>query len=155
MNIKDHPILSGVTSVGIMTPDEPKYPAAASGHAAFQAALRDAGLKHERTHGQYEQPENSYIIYGPSRDQMAKLGKDFGQESVVFSEGGNPELMYTNGPNTGKSHPHDPSGNMMWDQQPNEPYWTHFPNHGYGRIGFDWNTIQDPPKRPTKPVFGR
>ena len=151
--LKEHPILTGTRSVGIMTPEEPKYPAAAGGHTAFRAALRDMGLQHEATMGHYEKPENSYIIYGPTREQMSKLGKDFGQEAVVYSEGGHPEMMYTNGPNVGQSHPHDPSGDTMWDKHPDEPYWTVFPGHGYGRLGFDWNRLE-PHKPRTRPIFG-
>ena len=153
MKMDQHPLFTGDTSVTVMTPDEPKYPAKAGGHPSFQAALRDMGLRYEITHGQYEKPERSYIIYGASRGQAQRLGGDFGQEAVLFSEGGKPEIHYTNGPNRGKSHPYQPEGNVMWDKQPNEPYWTHFPGYGYARLGFDWDQLVDPEPRPTRPVF--
>jgi len=136
-----HPVLSGTKSVLVMTPDEPMFPATHAGHGAFQAAVRDMGLKHEPTHGQYDKPERSYIVYGATKQQAQHLGSAFGQESVLFSEHGKPEIHYTNGPNKGLSHPYKPEDNRTWNETPNEKYWTHFPGHGYARLGFDWSKL--------------
>ena len=65
--------------------------------------LKGMGLKHQETQGRYGDPERSVLIYSPSEDQMKKLGKMFGQESVVFSHAGQHRLLYTNGPDEGKS----------------------------------------------------
>src|SRR3954471_10718905 len=85
--LQDHPLFTGQQSVGIMTAQRPKYPVSAPGeNKTLEAKIRGMGLRAEKAKGAYDGPEDSYLIYGPSRDQMYALGKDFGQESVVFSQ---------------------------------------------------------------------
>lgn len=148
----EHPLIAGGPTVGLMSPEAPRYDVLApggtenGGHAALQRELKDSGLRYEQTHGHYDGPENSYVIYGPSRQQMLDLGKKFGQEAVVFSPGdGQHELIYTNGPQAGKYHPYAGSYDS-WDQEPPESYWTKLPGHGYVRLGFDFDKLNDVPQ---------
>lgn len=77
------------------------------------------------------------MVLGPSRDQMYDLGKKFGQESVIYSEHGKPELLYTNGPDAGYYHPY--IGHEFFHTPPGD-YYTHMPeNNGYLRMAFDWD----------------
>lgn len=112
-------------------------------HENLVGHLRALGLHFEETHGRYEQPERSVIVHGPTRDQMFQLGKRFGQDSVVFSNGGRHELLYTNGAHEGKSRLVSP-GSPAMEHFPEPPpdYYTHLPGRGYFRINFDWG--QDP-----------
>lgn len=136
--IDKHPIFTGAPSVGIVTPDNPHYPTATPGdpHQQMQNQIRALGLKSEATKGSYGAPENSYLVYGPTREQMHDLGKAFGQEAVVYSSGGKHELMYTNGPDDGKYHPSLPHIKYH-PTRPFDDYWTLIPGHGYLRLNFD------------------
>lgn len=138
--IDKHPLFTGSPSVGILTPDNPHYPSAAGSdpHQQMQSQLKTMGLKSELTKGSYGAPEASYIVYGPTREQMHGLGKAFGQEAVVYSEGGKHELMYTNGPDDGKYHPSLPHI-LFHTTRPFDDYWTLIPGHGYLRLHFDMN----------------
>lgn len=141
--LQEHPLFSGSTSVGMISGENPRFPATSSGHEAMGEALRNLGLKTEERHGRYGTPEKSWMVYGPTREQMYALGKQFGQESVVYSSGGKHELLYSNGPNAGKFHP---GIDHNWFQQEPEDYYTHMPEHGgYLRLNFDWNTLNDSP----------
>lgn len=135
----DHPLFNGKTSVGMISGEAPRFPAQMSGHQALGEALKQAGIKHEERDGMYGMPEKSYMLYGPSREQMYQLGKQFGQESVIFSNGGHHELLYTNGPNAGKFHP---AIDHEWFNEPPEDYYTHMPElNGYLRLNFDWDKL--------------
>lgn len=147
----EHPLFNGSTTVGMISGENPKFaipptmalpgdPAPTrSGHEALGVVLKQMGLKAEPRDGRYGAPERSYVVYSPTREQMYHLGKQFGQESVVFAEGGKPELMYTNGPNAGRHHPH--IDHQFFQDEP-EDYYTHMPElGGYLRINFDWDQL--------------
>jgi hypothetical protein len=147
----EHPLFNGSTTVGMISGESPRFPIpptialpgdpapVRSGHDALGATLKQMGLKAESRDGRYGAPEKSYMVYGPTREQMYHLGKQYGQESVVFSEGGKPELLYTNGPNAGRYHP---ALNHEWFNSEPEDYYTHMPElGGYLRLNFDWDTL--------------
>ena len=137
--VEAHPLFNGKTSVGMISGENPRFPAQASGHGALGEALMQMGIKHEEREGRYGAPEKSYMVYGPSREQMYQLGKMFGQESVVFSNGGKHELLYTNGPKAGKFHP---ALNSEWFKHPPEDYYTNMPElGGFLRLNFDWDQL--------------
>lgn len=139
--IKEHPLLSGSTTVGMVSGEAPRFQANATGHAAMGKAIQELGLKAQERDGFYGGPEKSYMVYGPTREQMYHLGKHFGQESVVYSQGGKHELLYTNGANAGKFHP---GLDHEWFQKPPEDYYTHMPEHGgYLRLNFDYDRLHD------------
>lgn len=129
----------------LMTLDYPRGPTE-GGHRAFQQTLDNMGLQYTPTTGRYteEYEEYSYIIYGVTRAQAVALGTRFGQEAVVWV-GDAQEFIYTHGPNTGKSHPHDPTQDKMWAEQPDEVGWTCIPRVGYARIGFNFDILLDSP----------
>jgi hypothetical protein len=137
---REHPLFTGAQSVGMISGEAPKFPSQVQGgHEAMGEALKQLGLKHEERQGRYGAPEKSYMVYGANRDQMHQLGKQFGQESVVYSQGGKHELLYTNGPNAGRFHP--ALDHEWFDKEP-EDYYTHMPEHGgYLRLNFDWDTL--------------
>jgi hypothetical protein len=145
-----HALFSGGT-VGLMSADKPLFsPQVQGGHEALGQTLRQMGLPFEETSGKYKEPERSYIIHGPTAQQMQKLGRDFGQESVIHSQNGQHRLIYTNGANSGKYH----SANMQTPAEhfdlPPEDYYTMIPGHGYARLNFDFNQLH--PMEPVQQV---
>lgn len=149
---KQHPLLAGGPTMGLMSPEKPRYETSApgadaedGGHAAFQSALTNMGLKFQPTRGHYDAPEKSYVIQGPSREQMTDLGKKFGQEAVIFAPGDQShEFIYTNGPHDGKMH-RGTGETQTWPSEPAESYWTELPGHGFVRLGFDFDKLHDLP----------
>lgn len=149
--LRQHPLFSGSNTVGLMSGEQPKYPVQTpGGHEGLASELRRQGLHFEETDGHYQDPERSYIIYGPTEEQMKDLGKRYGQEAIVYSEGGRHKMVYTNGEHEGTYNSDD--GKHEYSQsQPAESFWTRMPNNqGFIRLGFDFNTYHPnhagPPK---------
>lgn len=138
-----HPIMSGGT-FGLMSGEKPTHrPESQATHEHLVGVLKGLGLPFEETHSRYEQPQRNVIVHQPTRDQIYRLGKMFGQESVVFSQGGQHELLYTNGEHDGKSRLPVPGAPAIESfQHPPVDYYTHLPGRGYIRFNFDWQ--QDP-----------
>lgn len=134
-----HPLFSGGT-VGIITAEKPKFKAEQEGeNEALQHHLKQLGLKHEPVNGHYDAPENSFVVHKPTRGQMYHLGKKYGQESVIFSEGGRHQLLYTNGALDGQyittKEPH-----IQYFSERPENYYTAVPNGpGFFRMNFDFD----------------
>src|SRR6185312_6995179 len=149
----EHPIFTGATPVGLMSGDRPSFPSAPGGQDALKQDLDAAGLKYEETEGRYGDPERSLIIHGPTREQMYALGKKYGQESVIHSENGKHQLLYTNGPNEGQHHPSLGTYDYFdANQEPPEDYYTNLPNQGAFRLHFDFNRLENQPLAlPTTP----
>lgn len=138
--ISDHPLFSGAETVGFISGESPRWPAQSQGHEAMGQALKQMGLRHEETRGRYETPEKSYIVYGPTREQMYELGKRFGQDSALYSQNGKHELMYTGGPHSGRYHPSLPQHEVFDEANKPEDYYTYLPSHKkYVRLAFDFN----------------
>lgn len=142
-HLRSHPIFSG-SAFGLMSGESPRFPASQKPtHENLVNVLRNQGIAFEETHGRYDDPERSVIIHSPTREMMHHLGKHFGQESVVYSNGGKHELLYTNGEHEGKSRLTKPGSEpISWFHEAPENYYTHLPNHGYFGINFDFD--QDP-----------
>jgi hypothetical protein len=141
-HLKNHPVFSGKGSFGIMSAEDPYFPAeTASTSENLGAHLKALGLHHEPVVGQYENArENSSLIHNPTREQMMDLGRRFGQESVVFSQNGNHEILYTNGPHKGKSrvqHPELPTSEFL-TEPPQHGGYTQLPGGEMFRLNFDW-----------------
>jgi len=64
---------------------------------ALEARLREAGLEHHRVEGMYDRPEASFLIPDTSLEGALSLAKEFGQESVLFSDGRKAGLVYRDG----------------------------------------------------------
>lgn len=136
---QEHPLFSGQTSVGIISGENPRFAAQFSGHEVLGRHLKQMGLRAEPRQGRYGYPEKSWMVYGPTREQMFRLGRRFGQESVVYSQGGKHELLYTNGPNAGRYHP---ALSYEWFDREPEDYYTYMPElGGYLRLNFDWDVL--------------
>lgn len=150
--LADHPMFRGHQTVGMMTADAPRYESkGTNGNNGLQTELKSMGLKFEPVHGSYGAgPENSFMIYGPTREQMYHLGNRYGQESVIYSQDGKHELMYTHGPNAGKAHPSLPL--IRFSQKQPEDYYTHFPGRGYVTLHFDFDKLHQTPIKYTMPA---
>lgn len=146
----EHPIFTGATPIGMISGEQPRFPSAPGGHEALKTDLDALGLRHEETEGRYGTPERSFIVHGPTRDQITSLGKKYGQDAVIHSVNGQHQMIYTNGINEGKYHPsmgtHD-----FWSphEEGPEDYYTKLPNQGTFRLHFDFNRLhQDTPSGP-------
>jgi hypothetical protein len=124
-----------------------------TGHEKLGQVLDSMGLDYEPTHGRYDKPERSYIIHNPTVEQMQQLGKQFGQESVVHSQNGQPRLIYTNGPNEGlATQPPDPAQHYSIHTQQPEDYYTAIPGpHGEPYGWFTYNLDFKNPLQPVNP----
>jgi len=140
-HLRNHPLFSG-GRFGLMSGESPRFPATQKPtHENLVNHLRNQGIGFEETHGRYDDPERSVIIHSPTREMMADLGKHFGQESVVFSDKGKHELLYTNGEHEGKSRLTKPGSEPIdWFHEAPSNYYTHLPNHGYFGINFDFDS---------------
>jgi hypothetical protein len=142
-HVKSHPIFGG-GRYGIMSGENPMFNSGIEqpSHEKLVRALKDMHLKFQETHGRYGAPERSVIVHNPSREHMSQLGKMFGQESVVFGQGGRHELLYTNGEHEGKSRLTDPTQHPInYFADPPEDYYSALPGSGgYFRINFDWGS---------------
>lgn len=130
----------GGKSVGLMTAEAPRFPVTdRSGNEGLKKRLTGMGLKYEATHGSYGGPENSFIIHGPTREQLHQLSHEYGQEAYVYGEGGKHELHYANGPNEGKYHPSLPT--VRYTQTQPEDYYTTVPGKGHVTLHFAHDTL--------------
>lgn len=147
--VREHPLFSGAKPMGLMSAHNPRvkspeFKSNDDAHQRLGQALKEMGLEHEPTHGAYDVSEDSYIIHGPTREQMYELGKKFGQESVIYGEGGKHEFMYTTGSKAGRFHPSLP-GYEAFEDHP-ENYWTHLPSHNlFFRLNFDFDNLHSAP----------
>ena len=142
---QEHPVFSG-EPYGIVTAENPKFPTAVRGNnRGLEDRLNRSGLKYDKVAGHYDSPEHSFIVYGPTRDQMRQFGKEFGQESVLFGEGGRHELHFVNGANEGKYIKDRGDQPVSYFNMPPPNYYTALPGGGFVRINLDWdNVITDP-----------
>lgn len=147
--ISDHPLFNQGHTVGIMTAESPRFPTHPGGNESLSADLHGLGLKHEPTHGSYGSPENSFIVHNPTREHMYMLGRKYGQESVLYSQDGKHELLYTHGPNSGKHQVSKPE--MHYSQTQPKDYYTHLPGKGYVTLHFG-DEMHDSPVKGTVPL---
>lgn len=139
-----HPIFGGGGTVGIISGENPRFPSlAGGGHEGLGRELSAMGLHAEPTTGHYGSPEQSFIVHNPTREQMEQLGHKYGQESVIFSQNGNHELIYTHGPHKGKAH--TAQGYEFFDPTKTpDDYYTLLPGgKGSFRIPFNFD---EPPR---------
>ncbi len=136
---QQHPAVSG-GHVGIMTAEFP-YEKSGKTNEDLQSELTSRGFKFEPAPGKYEgRNENSFIIHGPSVEDMEDLGKRYGQQSVIHSSGGQHKMIYTHGPRAGTFNPG--AGVNVFPQQP-EDFFTTVSQNGqplHFNYGFDWDT---------------
>lgn len=150
-HVQKHPMFGqGGQSIGIMSGENPMYAANVQGHEQLKAHLKNLNLPFEETEGHYGAPEKSVIVHNPTREQMFELGKNFGQESVIFGHGGRHEMMYTNGAKQGKFHPSLPKIDFF--SQPPPDYYTRLPNGGFVRMYFNDDQLLDSPLRHIQPA---
>lgn len=133
-----HPAISG-GHVGIVTAENPMTSHGRGGNKELEQDLTNQGLRFEPIKGIWDQLENSYIVHGPSSEQMYKLGKRYGQRAVLYSNGGNNYLIFTNGPRdrlmcVGK-------GVNIFSSEPKNYYSTLV--HGGKPVHFSYNVDQD------------
>jgi diguanylate cyclase (GGDEF)-like protein len=141
-----HPALSG-KRVGMLTAQDPHWPVQTSGeNYALEQELKQRGLKFEKIKGRYATDENSFLIHDPDLDSMRDLGKRYGQDSVLYSDGGKHKLVYTNGPHDGMYHPGE--GHIVHPHEPERYFSTVIhngqPQHFTFNIDFDQLHPVDP-----------
>ncbi len=144
MGIPEHTKTDQVFSgrpYGIVTAENPVAPSLPGGNKALEQRFKKEGLHYEPVAGNYGHDENSYIVHDPTLDQMHSIGKDFGQESVIYGSGGEHQLHYTTGPHAGTFHAAHPEQPLNYFPQKPDKYWTQMPGgKGYFNVNLDWNT---------------
>jgi hypothetical protein len=124
-----------------MSGENPMHPAQTEAtHENLVRHLKELGLQHQDITGKYENEERGAFIHGPTREQMIALGNKFGQDSIIHSNSGRHELIYTNGPNIGKSRLVTPGADPAeYHESKPEDFFSHLPGLGYFHINFDFN----------------
>jgi len=134
-----HPLFHGHAPVGILTAENPRHPAEIKDNEELRGHLDRMGLKYEGpTPGQYDDHENSFIVHGPTREQMRELGKKSGQESVIYTHGKNHEMHFVNGVSDGSYVAGDTSHPVSHFLTRPSNYWTALPGtNSFVRLNFD------------------
>lgn len=145
-----HPVNAG-GMFAIVSGENPKHiPEVMGGHKGLEQLLAQSGMKYEATDGDYGDNIHSpvFIVHGVGRDAAMELGRKMGQESVVFSDKGQHQLIYTNGPNAGKFHPAAQGAAMqIFSDKPGDGLTTRVPGLGHVRFHFDHGKLIDVPKK--------
>jgi len=68
----------------------------------LRTALDDAGIEYVDMKGKYGEEEDSFLVMGADRKKLVELGKQFNQDSIIYGDKGNNEMIYTTGENEGK-----------------------------------------------------
>ena len=151
--LEDHPLFSKKHTVGVVTAENPMVaPAVPGGNNALKDLLTRWKLPHEEVKGHYGGPEKSFIVQGPTREQMFHLGRMFGQEAVIYGHHGLHEMLFSHGPKAGNLHP----GHGVFGFHPTEAppdYYTELPGKGYVRLHFDQDQLVPAPLKPA-PYLG-
>ena len=96
-------ILSGdrqnVQSVGMMTPENPnaqQLPPEENDQLIkdFTRKLREMNLGYRKIRGKFGNRERSFIIPNISREETVQLGKDYGQEAVIWGSMQDGKMVY-------------------------------------------------------------
>jgi GGDEF domain-containing protein len=137
-----HPVLAGGRGFTFISGEEPRYPARQSGHDALRNELIGRGRHFEEIQGLYGKPERSFIVYDMPLHEARSLGKDFGQESVIHSDGQKPIFFYTNGEDADHYHPINGSKTFA---QPPADNWSRLVDPAtkqpvYMSYDIDWGT---------------
>lgn len=122
----DHPALNR-GRVAIITAENPQFPPLSdAGNEGLANDIRSLGLEFEPIKGKYnkiEDPkENGYLIHNMNPEDAVALGKKYGQESVIHSDGGVNKCIYSNGKNEGGFH--IGKGYELFDVEPQLHYST-------------------------------
>ena len=89
--LNDTSLKAPLQRVGIMTGENPRGMESSpelntQALRDFKSALDSKGLKYVSMGGRYGSPENSVIIFNPSKSDVIQLGKEFGQAAVIFGQ---------------------------------------------------------------------
>lgn len=108
--------------------------------------LTSAGFKFVRIKGRYGNDEDSFIVRLPqdAKSALVALGKKYGQDSVIYSEKGDNELIYTTGNNAGKAN----RGKGFEYLPDAEDYYSEYQPEGSDEplkfsLNFDFNQLHD------------
>lgn len=121
-------------------------------HAQLEKELKDAGYAYTRTKGHYGGEEDSFMVmvHEADRAHMLELGKQLKQDSVIYSEKGKHEQIYTSGDKAGQHY----TGEGFEEKANADDYFTEF-KHDNGQktkfsLKFDWSNLHGDAK-PKKP----
>jgi hypothetical protein len=148
MEAQAHPMVWG-GKFALISNSKPSF-VSESPAGSLQQELNQKGVQHEPTEGHYGGIERSFILHNPTREQAMELARRHGQEAVIFSDGGQHELIYVNGPNAGKYHPAAAGSMHYYRTRPRDNY-TKIPGHGFARFHFDFNKLLEVPKKSLAP----
>ncbi|HAW81676.1 MAG TPA: hypothetical protein DCX27_19435 [Balneola sp.] len=88
-----------IQSVGMMTPENPDAQQLSPEDNArlikdFIRKLREMNLGYKKIRGKFGNKERSFIIPNISREEMVQLGKDYGQEAVIWGSMQDGKMVY-------------------------------------------------------------
>jgi len=91
--------------------------------AELRADLLKSGYVITKTNGMYDLPEDSvmFMTHDADKREVMAIGKKYKQDSVIFAQNGKQDMIFTAGPNAGKS---DMSGQGFEMNQKAKNYYT-------------------------------
>ena len=100
--------------------------------------LKQKGFTYVKVNGKYGDEEESFMVMvnDIEKDSMVNLGKKYNQDSIIYSDQGNNELIYTVGDNEGKRH--KGSGFNLLDQE-TEDFYTEIETAKGKKVKFSLN----------------
>lgn len=136
-----HPVVNK-GKFAILTAEAPMGPTAPGGNKALAQELQQAGYKFEPTVGRYssENDEHGFLVHNPDFEHIKSLGKKYGQESVILSQGGQHQMHYTHHPElAGKAI--TGSGHQVFASPPGMFFTTvhHAGKPLHFTLNFDWD----------------
>lgn len=75
-------------------------------HEQLKRRLVEMGCKFVPVHGKYGAEEDSFLVMVPEvqRHELVALGREFNQDSVIYTEDGKNEMIFTTGEHAGQAH---------------------------------------------------
>lgn len=114
-------------------------------HEELRRKLVESGYAFTGVVGQYGAPEDSFLVmvHEPDRAEVQALGRELHQDSVIFADAGQNQMIFTTGENAEKGLCARGAG---WEEKPEaDDYFTRFPHEGGGETKFSLNIDFDDP----------
>jgi len=106
-------------------------------YKSLESDLKTDGFTYTKVKGHYGGEEDSFLvmIHDADKEHVSKLGEKYNQDSVIYSEGGKHEMLYTTGKNKGQKH----DGSGFQEKQDAEDYYTELAHPEGGKTKFSLN----------------
>jgi hypothetical protein len=113
-------------------------------YQSLEGDLKTDGFTYTKVKGHYGGEEDSFLvmIHDADKAHVTKLGEKYNQDSVIYSDAGKHEMLYTTGKNKGSKH----DGSGFEEKADAEDYYTEISHAGGGgkskfSLKFDFDSL--------------